>query len=117
MDGFPDSSNRMPTHLWVEAEVRRLLSEGYGVYVNARGDRAGGLVIQKIADMAGSARVLVQQRDAGGRLVWMNALEDDVVAERDADSYIARAVDRDPDLWVVEIEDRQMRFPLLTAPA
>jgi hypothetical protein len=103
---------RLPTHIWVEAEVRRLSDLGMGVYVAARGDRMGGMVLQKISNMAGECRLMGLQRDLLGKLVWINALQDDVVEEREADAYIKRAVDRDPDLWVVEIEDRTMAATL-----
>jgi hypothetical protein len=99
---------RLPTHLWVEAEVRRLSGEGLGVYVAARGDKTGGMVIQKISDMNGLCRLRGQQRDLLGKLVWIDILQDEIVPENEADAYIKRAVDRDPDLWVVEIEDRAM---------
>lgn len=103
---------RIPTHLWVEAEVRRLSGAGHGVYVAARGDKTGGMVIQKISDMAGNCRLRGQQRDLLGKLVWINILQDEIVPEREADAYIKRAVERDPDLWVVEIEDRTMQAAL-----
>lgn len=103
-----ERESRIPTHVWVEAELRRLSGEGVGVYVSTKGDLAGGMVLQKITDTAGQCRLLIQQRDLLGRLVWINALQDDVVEEREADAYIRRATERDPDLWVVEIEDRQM---------
>jgi len=104
---MPD--DRIPTYVWIEAEIRRLSGEGFGVYVTAKGDKMGGLVLQKITDMAGKSRLLVQQRDMGGKLGWANALSDDIVAETEADSYIRRATQRDPDLWVVEIEDRALQ--------
>lgn len=111
-----EEESRIPTHIWVDAELRRLSGEGIGVYVSAKGDLAGGMVLQKISDMAGQCRLLVQQRDLLGRLVWINALQDDVIEEREADAYIQRAIDRDPDLWVVEIEDRQMRSQISHRP-
>jgi hypothetical protein len=107
-----ESETRIPTHLWVEAEVRRLSGEGFGVYVAARGDKTGGIVIQKVSDMSGNCRLRGQQRDLLGKLVWIDLLQDEIVPETEADAYLKRAVERDPDLWVVEIEDRTMEAAL-----
>lgn len=111
-----DQDIRIPTHLWVEAQVRRLASEGLGVYVAARGDKTGGMVIQKISDLSGSCRLRGQQRDLLGQLVWIDLLQDEIVPEREADAYVKRAISRDPDLWVVEIEDRTMAASLSIEP-
>ena len=100
---------RIPTYLWIESEIRRLQSQGHGVYVAARGDKTGGIVLQKISSMSGQCRLLIQQRDLEGKLTWADALGVEIASESDADSYIKRATGRDPDLWVVEIEDREMR--------
>lgn len=105
--GFTEEQ-RLPTYLWIDAETRRLSNEGHGVYIAARGDKAGGMVLQKIADMRGACKLLLQQRDLNGKLVWVNALDSDIVEEGVADTYIARAVSRDPDLWVIEIEDKTL---------
>lgn len=104
-----EPESRIPTHLWVEAEIRRLMDEGKGVYVLARGDKTGGIVLQKISDMAGKCHLFIQQRDLDGRLGWANALSEAPLDEKTADDYITRAVARDPDLWVVEIEDRSLQ--------
>lgn len=105
---FNSDDARIPSHIWIEAEIRRLSSLGLGVYVAVRGDKMGGLVLQKISNMAGQCRLLIQQRAMHGRMTWADALDAAEVSELDADAYIKRAVARDPDLWVVEIEDRSM---------
>ena len=45
-------------------------------------------------------------RDLDGRLAWYPAHKEDTIPESDADERIRRAVERDPDLWVIEIETR-----------
>ena len=53
--------------------------------------------------------MLTQQRGLDGNLGWLAAFENKLVPEAEADAYIARAVKRDPDVWVVEVEDRAGR--------
>lgn len=102
---------RLPTHLWLEAKIRELSAQGVGVYVAQRGDKMGGLVLLKISDMMGQCKLLIQQRDIDGVLGWMPALREEIGDEKSADDYIARACQRDPDLWVIEVEDREMKNP------
>ena len=54
--------------------------------------------------------ILVTARPADGeRLFWARGTGADPVPESDADAYIARQLRYDPDVWVVEVEDRQGR--------
>src|SRR5690554_6108951 len=106
---------RIPTYLWLEAKIRELSAQGVGVYVAQRGDKAGGLVLLKVSDMMGQCKLLTQQRNLDGELVWAAALKEEVSDEKSADDYIARACQRDPDLWVIEVEDREMKNPFTGA--
>lgn len=101
----PDDE-RIPTHLWVMAQVRRCNDGGQPAYVLRKGERMGGLVLVKLALLDGTAVVLIQQRDLDGQLGWMPAKGDGPIPEPEADAYIARTTDRDPDLWVIEVEAR-----------
>ncbi len=101
---MPDE--RLPTGLWLEAQLRRLNETGQAYYIAQKGAYASGTVLLKINTLDGNCLVLTQVRDETGQLGWMGALRTERVAEADADAYIRRATDRDPDVWVIEIEDR-----------
>ena len=71
----------------------------------------GGMVLLKINRLEQGCAVLTQTRDLSGRPAWLAAQSGALMPEADADAYIARAVKRDPDLWVVEIESRSGAHP------
>jgi hypothetical protein len=102
---------RLPTALWVEVHVRRLANDGIPYYITHTGAHAGGMVLLKLNGIEKGCRVLIQQRSLDGVLGWANALKDEIIEEKKADDYIQRAISRDPDLWVIEVEDRQMQNP------
>lgn len=93
------------------AQVRRCIAEGTPVVVARKGERMGGGLLVKLNLLEQGCRVLTQVRDPDGRLAWLPALQGRLVPDTEAEDYIARAVKRDPDLWVVEVEDRQGRNP------
>ena len=103
------SDDRLPTEFWLKAHIRRLGQEGIPVAVIHRGEAMGGMTLLKLNQLDLGCRVLTQQRGVDGQLGWFAAFENRLVPEAEADTYIARAVKRDPDLWVVEIEDRAGR--------
>lgn len=105
------SDDRLPTDVWVRAHLRRCFAEGGFATVAHRGDASGGLVVLKLNMLEHGCRVLTQTRDMDGNPAWLPALSGALVSEAEADAYVARAVKRDPDLWVIEIEDREGRHP------
>lgn len=105
------ADDRLPTELWIKAHLRRCHADGLFATVAHKGDPTGGLVLLKLNMLEHGCRVLTQTRDLDGHLAWLPALEGKAVPEADADAYVARAVKRDPDLWAIEIEDREGRHP------
>jgi len=99
-------AGRIPTELWIKAHLRRLAVRGVPAVVARRGDAHGGMVILKVNRLDLGCHVLTQTRDLDGALCWLSALDGRLVAESEADAYIARQTARDPDLWVVEVETR-----------
>jgi hypothetical protein len=105
------SDDRLPTHLWVMAHVRRCIADGIPVAVIRKGEAQGGTLLLVVNHLEKGCRVLSQARDLDGNPGWLAAFDGALVPAAEADSYVARAVDRDPDLWVVEVEDRDGRHP------
>jgi len=99
---------------WVDALIRRAESSLAAVYVIRRGDEDAGAVLVKVVKSRDVCQLYVPQRDENGARIWTrhsrNACE-----EREIDEYCRRRVNSDPDLWIVEIEDRQGRH-FLTEP-
>lgn len=105
-------SSRLPTALWVSAHLQQLNIEGVPYYILNKGAHAAGTVLLKINGLEEGCLLLIQQRDLmSGAMGWMHALTEGDVTESAADEYIQRALNRDPDLWVIEIEDREKKNP------
>lgn len=105
------SDDRLPTKLWVDAHLKILTMAGTPYYIHNTGNYASGIVLVKINGLGEGCRLLQQQRNLEGEMGWMALFKGEPVAETEADEYIRRAIDRDPDLWVIEIEDREMNNP------
>lgn len=97
----------LPTHLWVEAKLKGLSYKNIPAYVLHRGNAAGGLVLVKLVDLKGSARLYFQERRPDGNLGWR--AEDKT--EKEADSVITAERNFDSDLWVIEVEDQSLSNP------
>lgn len=95
---------RLKTSIRVKALIRRCDMAAIGVAVTARGDPDAGAILVKLCGRDSGAAVLSQTGRPDGTLGWMRATGETPVAESDADAYIARQRQYDPDLWVVEIE-------------
>jgi hypothetical protein len=100
----------MATRLMVQALVRRCSIAGLAATVVHRGDADRGTVLIKVNRFDAGVTVWTQTRTPAGEPAWMRGTGADPVAEPASDAYVERQVKRDPDLWVIEIEDRQARF-------
>ena len=102
---------RLKTEIWVQAAVKRANIDGGIVTVVAKGDPTAGAVLVKINRFADGCQVLAETRDPAGARAWYLGTGAAAVEEPVADAYIERARKRDPDLWVVEVEDRTGKLP------
>jgi GMP synthase (glutamine-hydrolysing) len=99
---------RLKSGIWIKALIRRCDIAAIPIAVVARGDGDAGAILVKLnGGVIEGCSVLTQARGQDGELLWMRATGPVPVAEADADAYIARQRQRDPDIWVVEIERRE----------
>lgn len=101
---------RLTASFWVAAYRKRLDLFGIPCFVVRHGDDTGGAVLVKLNTLDGQAIVYQRSFDlTSGDRVWV-VLADG--AEADCDAAIRRQCGFDPDLWVLEVEDRQGRHLL-----
>ena len=100
---------RLKSGIWVKALIHRCAVEAVPALVVRKGDESAGGVYVKVNHLDGRAEVFSQARRGDGSRVWMCATGAEPVPEADADAYVERQVKFDPDIWVVEIEDRAGR--------
>ena len=96
---------RLRSGIWIKALIRRCDLAAIPIAVVARGDGDAGAILLKLnGGSAEGCSVLTQARGQDGELLGMRATGPVPVA---ADAYITRQRQRDPDVWVVEIEHRE----------
>ncbi len=107
------SGPRLTAEFWVAAYLARLRTEDIQAFVVARGDGTAGAILVKQSPLDGTAALHQRSFDpVTGARKWMVLSEG---AEADVDAAVARQRKFDPDLWVIEVEDRDGRH-LLDAP-
>lgn len=101
---------RLTTRFWVDAYLARLRCFDIPAFVVAHGDDTGGAVLIKLSTLDGQAVLFQRSFDLmTGDRRWV---ELDQGAEAQVDAAIARQRGFDPDLWVIEVEDREGRHLL-----
>ena len=101
---------RLTADFWVAAYLARLRSHDIPAFVVARGDATAGAVLVKLNTLDGQARAFHRSFDLmSGARVWATLTDG---AEAEVDASIARQRGFDPDLWVIEVEDRAGRHLL-----
>jgi len=99
---------RLKSGFYVKALIRRAETAGAAAFVVRRGAEEAGAIFLKLARLDGTCTVLNQVRRGEGELVWARPLGE-ITDEARASQYLDKQIKFDPDLWIVEIEDREGR--------
>lgn len=101
---------RLTAEFWVHAYLTRLRGQDIPAFVTAHGDDTAGAVLVKLNTLDGQAAVYQRGFD-----LTRDARKWDILVEGpepQVDATIARQRGFDPDLWVIEVEDRAGRHLL-----
>ncbi|WP_322867861.1 DUF1491 family protein [Aquicoccus sp. G2-2] len=102
--------SRLTASFWVHAYLTRLRLADIQGFVTAHGDDTSGSVLVKLNTLDGQARAFHRTFDLStGARKWDLLIEG---AEAEVDASISRQRGFDPDLWVIEVEDRAGRHML-----
>ncbi len=110
------SAARIRTDFWVAAYIRRCEVEGVVAVLRRRGAVEAGAVMIKVDRLDGTSVLLgpAPQSEAaedGGRS-FVPVHRDATIDSAAAELRLKRETGFDPDLWIVEVEDRQGRTHL-----
>ena len=101
---------RLTADLWVSAYLTRLRLVEIPAFVVQRGDATAGAVLVKLNTLDGQARCFQRSFDLmTGDRKWVVLVEGD---EALVDQSVVKQRGFDPDLWVIEVEDKQGRHLL-----
>lgn len=101
---------RLTAEFWVQAYLARLRLQDIPAFVVAHGDDTAGAVLVKLNTLDGQARLFQRSFDMmSGARTWVTLAEGE---ERAVDETIAKQRSFDPDLWVIEVENRAGRHLL-----
>jgi len=103
---------RLSARFWVDAYLARLRLAAIPAFVVAHGDDTAGAVLVKLNTLDGKAVLYQRMIDLmSGERRWHTLAQG---GEAEVDAVVARQRGYDPDLWVIEVEDRAGRHLLDT---
>lgn len=105
---------RLRADIWVAAYIRRCEIEGAAAALRRRGAAEAGAIFVLVDRLDGSAALFAPapQSEVMGRGIerlWARAHKDEWAPVAELEARIKREIDFDPDLWLIEVEDRSGR--------
>ena len=106
---------RLKSGIWVAAYLRRCQVAGSMAVLRRRGADEAGAIFIKVSRLDGTAELFGPAPQSAfddahpTDRAFVACIPDQPVSEADTEAYIARQLRFDPDIWVVEVEDRAGR--------
>ena len=106
---------RLKSNIWVAAYLRRCQVEGAAAVLRRRGAEEAGAIFVKVsrldgtADLYGPAPQAAFDETRPADRAFSLCLKAQPAPESDVESFLGREVRFDPDVWIVETEDRAGR--------
>ena len=105
---------RLKSALWAAAYLRRCQVEGCSAVVRRRGAEEAGAIFVRICRLDGTSDLFgpapQSALEPGGvDRIFSACLPSQPAADNQVEAYLARETKFDPDLWVIEVEDRAGR--------
>jgi len=100
---------RLKAGLFVRAHIRICEVAGVFAVIARKGDETAGSVLIRVNRLDGTGHLLSPFTHEEGGRAWRFREGPEPQEDEKIDAIIAREHKRDPDLWVIEIEDRQGR--------
>ncbi len=106
---------RLKSSIWVAAYLRRCNGAGAPAMLRRRGAEEAGAVFIKVdrldgtADLYGPAPQAIFDETRPADRAFIACLPKQPASTPDVEAYLARQVRFDPDLWIVEVEERSGR--------
>ena len=107
-------TSRLRSDFWVAAYIRRVEIEGAVAMLRRRGAAEAGAVYVKVDHLDGQSAFYapappsLDTEDDGVRR-WQRTHEAATLDSIDVEARITKEMRFDPDLWLIEVEDRQGR--------
>lgn len=93
--------------------LRRSASAGVSATVVRHGDDSAGSLLILLTNRDRRCQILTATTRRTGERAWLAISAESSLSEADAQAMIRRQIDRDPDLWVLEVETFDVQNILL----
>ncbi|WP_299859203.1 DUF1491 family protein [uncultured Roseobacter sp.] len=101
---------RLTARFWIDAYLTRLREQDIPAFIVSHGDDTAGSILVKLNRLDGQATVYQRSYNLmDDTRTWAILEQGD---EAEVDASITRQQGYDPDIWVIEVEDRQGRHLL-----